>query len=91
MKTPLEIGNPSRPPSRLYFYLSKWTDPTGLFGSLHNMAEDAGMSVDEAQAAEMVPTAGPEEIKLPEVANLSAERCWIIFKRICARNGFVSR
>lgn len=49
------------------------------------------MSMEGAQAAEMVPTAGPEEIKLPEVANLSAERCSIIFKLICARNDFVSR
>lgn len=49
------------------------------------MAEDAGMPVDETQAAEMVPTAGPEEIKLPEVANLSAERCSLFFPAdLCA-------
>lgn len=38
------------------------------------MAEDVGLPAGEDGQADMVPTAGADAIKLPEVANLSAER-----------------
>lgn len=44
-----------------------------MSGRLHGMAGDAGEPLS-ADSDELVPTAGKGIIKLPDVANLSAER-----------------
>lgn len=45
-----------------------------MFRSLHDMPEEAGLPLGKGQAVDQVPTAGANAIRLPEVANLSAER-----------------
>ncbi|CAM9383976.1 unnamed protein product [Scytosiphon promiscuus] len=42
--------------------------------SLHDMDEDAGLPLPEGVEGDPTPTAGTDDIKLPEVSNLSAER-----------------
>lgn len=39
------------------------------------MDEDVGMPLPDGLEGDLPPTAGTEGIKLPEVSNLSAERC----------------
>ncbi|CAB1113207.1 unnamed protein product [Ectocarpus sp. CCAP 1310/34] len=42
--------------------------------SLHDMEEDAGLPRADGPEGHLTPTAGTDDIKLPEVSNLSAER-----------------
>lgn len=41
------------------------------------MDEDVGMPVPDGLEGDAAPTAGTDGIKLPEVSNLSAERCGV--------------
>lgn len=55
--------------------LACFPTPVPVSLSLHDMDEDVGMPRPEGLEGDPTPTAGSDGIKLPEVSNLSAERC----------------